>query len=826
MIEQILHFLTAHRLILEIFGFGLAIYALVQFLAWYFDGPEDPTGNGITIGHAKAFDNRSLALRIERLSASLAALKVVNQNVTENLSTIQKQSSTESSRSLTLEVKSTPAKTEGNGSSKKERQDAPTDTTTTADTAKSDPKPTVALAASDILNDQLNLASQIMNLETLYERSLSDRLIGEHTRLQTVLGFQVSITPPVGCENSVAVVEVAVRMKDNSEAVSLVALIPQEKTYNAQSVSTSAQSIGGSAVASVLTLGFSSKGESRQLFIHRDSDTIAVERDPRRAPTLFPDDPSATVFGWEFRPVLGRKAVSAGTRQMLAVVALPAAEDLKPNDVILQIKTRSYWRRYIREKQTSRGKWRLLPWKVDASRTTNFAQQELAVPNTAKIQDALEPKVTDCKWVNSGPESATIIVEGSNFFSGTKVVIGGTVHSEGGSLTLKSDQAIEVETTIASLATGDAVLSGRFGSSFQLVVPADRRPVTSLYITRADIRPNPYSQSYRISVDVMGLDAQGHYVDFTIADLQKLPEPILFIGAEPVPLPYDYFDDEQDSATGPDGDAEAPQDADPDEDIQSAESKAGVKTNGAVDAGAHQSSKGYVRVEAWIPTKTLTRNPSVAFRVPFCGAEYQASQPLNFAELNVTRMGSDAQTTKFRIASPLGFAGGVSVDLDKTYKEGGPELTKTSPVDLRFEIPTKLVSQYQNMVVRIGAEPYLSPVPVEDKPKPKTTIETTGKPPHIKKGSPGPIEWSGTALDGIIAATLVTNTGAFSALSQPGAAAPVRSPAGFSIYDGGKRIDVYFIEESTEVIGKAEVEFLIAGGGTLRAPLFISNETS
>jgi hypothetical protein len=115
---------------------------------------------------------------------------------------------------------------------------------------------------------------------------------------------------------------------------------------------------------------------------------------------------------------------------------------------------------------------------------------------------------------------------------------------------------------------------------------------------------------------------------------------------------------------------------------------------------------------------------------------------------------------------------------------------------------------------------------VEDKPKPKTTIETSGKPPHIKRGGPGPVEWSGTALDAIIAATLVTNAGTISVLSQPGVAAPVRSPASFSTYDGGKRIDVYFIEKSTDVIGKAEVEFLIAGGETLRAPLFITNETS
>src|SRR6185295_7825777 len=148
--------------------------------------------------------------------------------------------------------------------------------------------------------------------------------------------------------------------------VSLVALIPQEKTYNAQSFSSSARSIGGSAVASVLTLGYTSKGESRQLFVHRDSDTIAFERDPTTDPKLFNDGALATVCGWEFRPVLDRPTVAAGTRQMLAVIAVPAPdavpvpEKSSADQVTLEIKTRSYWRRYNRKKQTSSLRWSLL----------------------------------------------------------------------------------------------------------------------------------------------------------------------------------------------------------------------------------------------------------------------------------------------------------------------------------------------------------------------------------------------------------------------------------------------------------------------------------
>ncbi len=807
-----LQFLAAHWLALLISAVVIVIllttYASVE--VWWVrkHGPRDTTGNGITIGLAKAFDNRSLALRMERLSDSLAKLKIINQNVTENPSVFQEQTSSESSRTLTLDVKASPRKS-GNDSSPTSKdgdKDAKSGSTSPTNAAKADSKPAIGLAASDILSDQLNLASQIVNLETLYERSLTDRLINDHTRLQTVLGFQVSVTPPAGYENCIAVAEVCVRVKDDDTPVSLVALIPQEKTYNAQSVSSSAQSIGGSAVASVLTLGFSSKGESRQLFIHRDSDTIAFERDPRAQPTLFRDGSEATVFGWEFRPVLGRSTVSAGTRQMLAVIAVPVEESKEVDEVILEIRTRSYWRRYNPKKQTSRIKWGLLPWNVDGSNRNDSATQELHVPNTAKIQHALAPKVTDIKWVNSGADRATVIVKGSNFFSGTQVVIGGAVHrEEGGTLTLKSDQALEFETTITSLATGDSVLSGRFGSSFQLTVPADRRPVQSLYIARAAIRPSRYTKAFRISIDVKGLDDKGEERDFSLSALPNLPDPILFVGTEAVPMPYDYWD------------------VDPSAPVTST---SGTGTSATPGTSAQSSIIKYIRVEAWIPAKTLARSLSVAFRVPFCGADYQASQPLSFSEPTVTRMGGDAQTSVFRIAHPVGFGSSVRVELDRTYEEGSPELTKTSDVDFRFQVPTNIVSQYQNLVVRIGtAEPYLLPVPGEDKPKPKPTIDASAKPPQIAKGSLGPVEWSGTALERIIGATLYASAQQGTSAQQP-ATPPVGAPAQFATYDGGERIEVYFSEGSTEIIGRAEVEFQTTEGDTLRMPLFIAKAVS
>lgn len=812
-IQRLLKFVMAHPKIFVGLAVAILLYFLTLFFAWLKRGPGDTTGNGITVGQAKAFDNRSLALRVERLSASLDALKVINKNVTDNVSTFQKHTTTETSRSVTLDVKPNPIQTDGQSKNKEEtnptKADAKSGEATTSET-----KPTVALAASDILTDQLNLASQILNLETLYERSLTDRLLEKETRLQTVLGFQVSINPPAGCEDCVAIVEVAVRLEGSESPVSLVALIPQEKTYNAQTVSSSAKSIGGSAVASVLTLGFTSKGESRELFIHRDSDTIAFERDPRSKPTLFKESNTATVFGWEFRPVLGRRAVSGGTRQMLAVIALPKADGAN-EEAKVAIKTRSYWRRYDRAKQTSRGKWGWIPWRVDRSLTVDSDQQTLVIPNTRTIQEALAPKVTDIKWVNSGPNRATVIVKGANFFSGTKVVTGGKVHrEEDASLTLKSDHALEFETTIDSLVNGDSVLSGRFGSSLQLTVDPGKRQVTSLEITEVNIERSGYTRASRISVDVKGLNKDGEDMDLTVEDIQKLPEPILFVGAEPVAMPYDYYDKSNGDSEDVTNDPNVPADKAAHE--QMAEVGQPQELENITEEPPRKLK--YIQVKAWIP-KTLGRSQSVAFRIPFCGFEYQASVPLGFSEEpTITRLGADAANTVFRIAHPVRFLGGVTVELDQTYSSP-PQLEKKSDSDYRFTVRTDTVSQYKNLIVRAGSvDSFVLAIPGEEKPKTKPAIDNSSPPQRLQKGSLGPIRWAGTELSAIETATFTSPTKD----NQPKGV-----PAEFVVFDGGKKIEVHLQEGSTETPGRGQVEFTIAGGAPpIRVPLFIVKDAS
>ena len=79
---QTLLYLKAHWHIiigmLIVVGLAVAAYIDWQFLQLDLYGPRDTVGNGITVGLAKAFDNRSLSLRIEQLSNNLAQLRVVD----------------------------------------------------------------------------------------------------------------------------------------------------------------------------------------------------------------------------------------------------------------------------------------------------------------------------------------------------------------------------------------------------------------------------------------------------------------------------------------------------------------------------------------------------------------------------------------------------------------------------------------------------------------------------------------------------------------------------------------------------------------------------
>lgn len=801
-IETIFCLLASHPIEVAVTAIVLVALAALEFWWVRRHCPKDLTGNGITIGQAKAFDSSSLTLRLQRLNAGLEALKVVNQNITENLSTVQERTSTEASNSFLLRSKGADSKDSGENRGPAEKKSADSDPSAAS---SQETTSAIGLGAGDALSNQLNLASQIFNLQTVYEGSLSDRMILNESRLQTVLGFQVSVSPPVDYEDCVAVIETAVRTKQTaalggvpaapSQPVSLVALMPQEKTYNAMSTTSVDRSIDGSAALKVFTFGLGGRRASRGAFIRRDPETVAFERKPDESPKLLD---GATTFGWEFRPELGRRSVSPGLRQLMAVIAVPASDAEHSGEIALEIQTRSYWRRYNRKKQTSAPNWNWRPWRVDRSGEHTSPLQELTIPNTAKIQETLAARVSEIDWADTGGDKAYVKVTGRNFFPGTRVLIGGqTKQEKDGTLTLKSEQVLEFEAPLEALVTGDAVLIGRYGKSVGLE-DMRRRPVQSLSIWSASVRPMRNAKVLRLTVDIFGQDATGNGVPFNVAHLVNLPDPILCVGNEAVPGPYD-FSDLDITPTDP---MVTPPKA--------------------------------LRVEAWISASSLSKSREVSFRVPFCGLDYYINQPMAYSEPTVTRMGSDTANTVFRIYFPQVFAAtqsGVSLDLDQTYL---PNTMPSTPIGLaagifpltpagttqtgaseyRFIVPTELVSRYQNMVVRVGkGEPYVIPMPQEEKPPLRATIDANFAPARANKGKREALEWQGTGLDTIRAVTFTP-----SAASGSGAKPVVQE---FAAYSSGTRLLVYLSDEVTAQAGKVALDCTTGSGSAFKIPLFV-----
>jgi hypothetical protein len=476
-------------------GIALVVAAIVVYayrlIATCF-GPYDNSSNGIVVGRAKQLNTHALSLILEQLDTSLQKLNVVSQSIAQTSDVFQESRSSDSSRSLTLGGllgKSSIAADDKNADASEQEAEAGSDASkskaSAGVTGKSGFSPQFGSAAGDVLADQMNLAYQIINLRVLNERALSDRLQNGVARLQVLLGFQVSINPPTYAKDCVAVAEIELKLPDAVEPISVVAMIPQEKTYNAATLSSSSDSLDGSVVSAPGRVGGAIGRRRKNIFLHRDSDTVAFERNLgcyggafglRRRKIL---DLALTAFGWEFRPVLGRRSVSPGARQMLAVVSLPLEDAVPEGQNVppgaetvprLAVRTRTYWRRYHRRQQTSSIPLGLWPLPLSGPRIVESPWYNVQVLRTVDIQNWLGPRVAKIDWFDASGGAAIVLLEGENFFSGTEVLIGGARYRAGdGNLVLKSERAMEIHTTIAALARGDAVLSGRYGASKPLL---------------------------------------------------------------------------------------------------------------------------------------------------------------------------------------------------------------------------------------------------------------------------------------------------------------------------------------------------------------------
>jgi len=707
--------------------------------------PEKVSGedNGIAVGAPKVFDNRSLELMLEQFEQSLRTATFVDKGqLAGALGQFQGSQQTDLFRDLEITANLTPQipgpATAAGGKSQS------SDKTSTASTDKATPKTDTSskpaasdsssatipdavtkkygIAAEDILNEQVNLTYQIFNLRMLLERSLSDRDYQGKPRLQAVLGFEVSLNPLKRYKDHAAVVEVRASLPVGSTSpVSLLGMMPREKTYNVAALTTKVNQFGGAAVAKVVSLGFTERRSGKTFFLVKDTDTFAFERNEKppadaKAPPL--------VFGWTFRPVLNRRAVEAGTRQLFAIIALPTDDAFErgpcPADkkdcpgytVTLQIKT--YWVPYDRKTGTAK--------KARQPKALNdLGPQPVPLFHAREIHDHLSAELTRLDWSEVGEEGALMNVYGDKFYTGTTAIIGGAVLDQPvNGLFLRSDHHIQALTTLRALARGDGVINGRYGTPRDLIDPQVKewKKQPGWGFTAASLKWRPNLDRNTVSLEIRM--AQAKVQKPSPSSDPKVPpnlfgkKPIIAVGKHIFPPSR--------------------------VDIAS--------TCYEKDAKGADTDKPCLQFTIEVPAEILTSEAPLEISVPFLGADYQFYVPVyeSFRAVKVVLLRDGAQMI-------YGFSGthfekGIRISADQEYGiDTGSNLKKIDDSLLQLTIEKTKMNGVHQFVVSQDGKSLVVPVPTGKPEAPKPFI--SGATPRVELDSSLGVDYKGKDLNAI-----------------------------------------------------------------------------
>lgn len=332
------------------------------------------------------------------------------------------------------------------------------------------------VSPQDTLDKYTALTYQIFNLRSLLNQSYSDRIISEgeefKTRSQAYIGFTVNIEPKF--ENHVAEVEITIfndRSDDSKKAdpkpdqkLAVINLFPEEKTYNVAKITDDKKSLGAGAIVSILNVGAAYGKSTNKLYLAKDTDTVAFQRDQptveydkdssgfyfvsKKGVTKYrerdPDkDPTgnvtevrktreSTTFVWQFRPVLGQKTVTPGVRKVFALIAIPKEESSDKNwEGSFQINTqwKSLSRGGITEEKVGwidRARISLTGGKI-GSKLYTACGGNLLIPSSKKVDSALKPKIDNATWTDNANGQVTVIADGRNFTKDTQILFGDLV---------------------------------------------------------------------------------------------------------------------------------------------------------------------------------------------------------------------------------------------------------------------------------------------------------------------------------------------------------------------------------------------------------------
>jgi hypothetical protein len=694
-----------------------AVLVLILVWNWYSARwPRKRNDNGIRVGQPKVYDNRSLSMMLEQLENQLLALQRIDSGtVAGALGTQQatRSASLDASGNFTFTPQPTASTPSKDGSGTVAKGNTPNGSSSDAkansdDSAGAPTKPFKwSERAADLLSDQVNLSYQIFSLRLTLERAISDRVLEdtEKARVQAVIGFPVSIDPPwfaIGCAGTVEV-ELTLRTDQEGQpsqpGLSLVALFPQEETYNTWSVNRRQFQLGAAGSYGGVSGGSSGSAATERSSIQRQADIVALEREATAVDgegNAAPDR-NGLIVAWQFRPSAGERRVAAGLRQLLAVISLPKPDQDK-SIATMQMRVRSFWEPW--ERRSGLG-WRALLSERPTGHIFPKTGQSFKVCTTEKLEHILRPSIDRIDWYRVGSKKAAVVVSGKNFFTGTKVLMGDTVlRAENGGVTIKSQKTLEIDAPLSAL-LHDAVLSGRYGLSTVLEVegPVD---VPKLKISNAWIDPKPGNQSYVVRIELTPIvPSVLKWEEFV-----KLPDPILAINGKVVPDVLLFY---------------------------------------RTSEGDNPITLINARVS--VTSDFIPDSPILVVRWPFYGEDWLLNYQTSFSRLSISafRFTSGNQTTV--LLSGRNFSGEVKVIADKPYAidPRGP-LFQVAADLLKLELSSEIVdSNPEFFVCETDAPSIAVRVPPKQTALPK--LDLSKKPPIIKVKADSVIDFHGTGLD-------------------------------------------------------------------------------
>ncbi len=682
--------------------------------------------NGITVGPAKVYDNRSLVIMLEQLQAQLRAVQVVDQQkLAQTLGSFQGGQMTDVARAFSL--------TAGLGTPKVTTTETPVgdelavtkrETERAATGAPSAPVPPASPAslaftpsfnvrAEDLLADQISLTYQIFNIRMLLERALSDRLHNSEPRLQVVLGFQIDVNPGDEAKGRAAVVELTITGTTNAKPVSLVSVMPSEKTYNAYALDRRSNAFGGAAVASVVTIGYGEQRRQETLYLYRDSDTLAL------LPASSKPESESTTFGWQFRPVLGRKSVSAGVRQMFAVLALPEA-DKGSEGIQLKVTARAYWRKYSAKNLT-------LSARQEMASASDVDLGEVTALPTEAIDERLHPRVECITWRRTDADAAVVTIAGSNLFAGSQVLLGSRIYeSPASGLLFKSDRVLELRSSVRDLAFGDGALSGRYGPPVPLEVPFADTDRSGILINQ--VNSDIASGRSFVAVEVVLQDRKGK-------NLEALPsspdQPLMTVGPAVASGLY---------AT--------PRECYPTPDFSAAPPPRLPGSSAAASSTVPDTRGTLVKCVSLIgsvPASALEKEALVTVRYPFRGDAWKSEAVVyRSPPFAVLRIGGEDPVSFGIVGS--GFGEGWRIVLDKDYF---PDTDQSTPTLLIFKVAKQVLGNYKKLIVKPKySDAVILDIP-DAKPAPAEPKLDAGLSPKAKKDTSVSIVLTGNGLGAV-----------------------------------------------------------------------------